>query len=121
MRESWPERAPPLRALGALSVGARAALPALLRDAAALEAARVLARDLGGADPERMTPGAFAAHVQAHFADSPVRVRVVDDRAAIARDYPLFAAVSRAADAVPRHTGTVAAGGGGSALLSILR
>lgn len=100
VRESFPAQATALRALGAL--GARAAL---LRDAAALEAARVLARDLGGADPERMTPAAFAAFVQAHFAESPVRVRVIDDGAAIARDYPLFAAVSRAADAVPRHRG----------------
>lgn len=105
MRESFPALAPRLRALGALGCAARAPLPALLRDAAALEAARIVTRDLGGADPERMTPGAFAAYVQAHFAESPVRVRVVDDHDAIAREYPLFAAVSRAADSVPRHRG----------------
>lgn len=112
IRESFPAQATPLRALGVLNCGARAPLAALLRDAVALEAGRAVARDLGGADPERMTPGAFAAYLQERFADSPVRVRVVDDRDVIAREYPLFAAVSRAADSVSRHRGKPRRGAG---------
>lgn len=65
-----------------------------------------VARDVGGADPERMTPLAAAELARELFASEPrVRVRVVQDRETLLEQYPLFAAVDRAAAATPRHRG----------------
>lgn len=68
-------------------------------------ARRGVARDIGGADPERMTPLRTAAYLRDVFAGSAVAVRVLDDRAALQREYPLLAAVDRAAASVERHRG----------------
>ncbi|XP_063825683.1 putative aminopeptidase W07G4.4 isoform X2 [Ostrinia nubilalis] len=107
IRESFPEQAHALAALGVYAEGGAAPLAALLREAAALEVARGLARDMGGADPERMSPRACAALLRGAFAGGPVRVRVLDDPRALQAQYPLLAAVSRAADSVDRHKGCV--------------
>ncbi|CAH2046188.1 unnamed protein product, partial [Iphiclides podalirius] len=106
VRESFPERLPRLRALGVWDCGVGAALPALLRDAVALERGRALARDIGGADPERMAPPRLARHVRDAFAAGAVRVSVLEGPELRAR-YPLLAAVARAADPVPRHRSCV--------------
>ena len=66
-----------------------------------------MARDIGGADPERMTPLRTAEYLRAQFAGSAVSVRVLDDRAVLEREYPLLAAVDRAAASVERHRGTI--------------
>ena len=70
---------------------------------AAVEAGRRLARDLAGAEPERMTPSAFASFCRDAFAGSQVEVAVVDDAGEIRRSYPLLAAVARASFGVERH------------------
>ncbi|PZC73216.1 hypothetical protein B5X24_HaOG209896 [Helicoverpa armigera] len=54
-----------------------------------------------------MTPLRVAAYLRETFAGSSVAVRVVEDRAVLAREYPLLAAVDRAAASVPRHRGCV--------------
>jgi len=70
----------------------------------AMEAGRVLARDLGGADPERMSPPNFAEFVQAAFAGLPqVKVTVQNDPEYLAKEYPLLHAVARASLPVKRH------------------
>ncbi|CAG4930281.1 unnamed protein product [Parnassius apollo] len=107
VRESYPERLPRLTALGVWAAALPAALQPLLRTAVALERGRALARDIGGADPERMSPPNVAKHVRDAFADSCVRVRVLDEPDELRRRYPLLAAVARAAHTVPRHRGCV--------------
>ncbi|KAI8423375.1 hypothetical protein MSG28_014374 [Choristoneura fumiferana] len=105
VRESFPAQAHRLAALGVYGEGV-GALQTLVREAAALELARGVSRDIGGADPERMTPAAVAAYVRGAFGPA-VRVRVLDDPAAIAKNYPLFEAVNRCANKVDRHKGCV--------------
>lgn len=71
---------------------------------------RGAARDIGGADPERMTPLRTAEFVRALFAPpSAVSVRVLDEPAELRRRYPLLAAVDRAAASVDRHRGDASA------------
>ncbi|KAI8423377.1 hypothetical protein MSG28_014374 [Choristoneura fumiferana] len=95
----------------AAAAGARRpVLPLQVRESFPAQAHRLAAlgvgvsRDIGGADPERMTPAAVAAYVRGAFGPA-VRVRVLDDPAAIAKNYPLFEAVNRCANKVDRHKG----------------
>ncbi|MFT5234843.1 MAG: leucyl aminopeptidase [Shewanella sp.] len=69
----------------------------------ALEAGRVLARDLCGAEPERMSAAAFADYCVAAYQDSGLKVSVIEDRDVLERDYPLLSAVGRSSFAVSRH------------------
>ncbi|XP_030019581.2 putative aminopeptidase W07G4.4 [Manduca sexta] len=107
IRESWPQRAHSVRAFGVYAEGIPTPLDVLLRDAVALEIARGLCRDIGGADPERMAPEGFARAVHEAFAGSAVRVREVSDEETLKREYPLLAAVDRGARAVPHHRARV--------------
>lgn len=61
---------------------------------------RAVARDIGGSDPERMSPTRTAEYVLAAFpaGSSGVKVQVIDDQDKIKKDYPLAAAVNRAAN-----------------------
>ncbi|CAH2065175.1 unnamed protein product, partial [Iphiclides podalirius] len=80
----------------------------VIRNAIALERARIVARDIGGGDPERMAPARIVDYVREAFDGvSNVTIKVVDDEAAIAKEYPLLAAVSRAANRVDRHKARV--------------
>lgn len=108
VRETFPELGHKVTALGVYAEGLQGSVDDLLREAVALEVARAAARDIGGADPERMTPLRTAEYVRALFGpSSAVRVRVMDERAQLEQHYPLLAAVDRAAAAVPRHRGCV--------------
>ncbi|XP_004922257.1 putative aminopeptidase W07G4.4 [Bombyx mandarina] len=76
----------------------------IVRNAIALERARVLARDIGGGDPERMSPIKIAEHLKSTFSGySNIEVRIVEDEDIINKDYPLLSAVSRAASHIDRH------------------
>lgn len=76
----------------------------VVRNAIALERARVFARDIGGGDPERMAPGKIVEYVKESFAgDSNITINVIDNEDLIAEDYPLLAAVARASSRVDRH------------------
>lgn len=79
-----------------------------VRNAIALEKSRVFARDIAGGDPERMTPANIASYVQTEFAgDSNIFIKIIDDQKIILEDYPLLAAVSRAANQIERHKARV--------------
>jgi leucyl aminopeptidase len=69
----------------------------------ALEAGRRLSRDLGGTEPERMAPAAFAQLCHERLKPEGVKVRVLDRRASLEREYPLMMAVARASVPVERH------------------
>ena len=58
---------------------------------------RYVARDLGGSDPERMAPPRVMEYVQTLFAKSSVSVQVIAGHDNFEREYPLMAAVNRAA------------------------
>jgi leucyl aminopeptidase len=75
----------------------------LLVTVQALERGRRLARDLDDADPERMHPSAFVDCCRSAFADGSVKLRVIEDLAVLARDFPLLMAVARGSLSVPRH------------------
>ncbi|WP_394147567.1 M17 family metallopeptidase [Shewanella atlantica] len=69
----------------------------------AIEAGRILARDLCGTEPERMSAPAFADYCIDAYRDSGLKVSVVEDRDVLERDYPLLSAVGRSSFAVSRH------------------
>jgi len=93
------------------------------RTAMGLEQGRCVARDIGGSDPERMTPERVVEYVEAvfehvvqedekeipvrlHYAPIKISVESEDDSPtpeAFRAKYPLLAAVNRAASVVPRH------------------
>jgi len=77
--------------------------------ARAIEAGRIVARDIGGSDPERMAAPRVADYVQDIFSDekTKVKVKTISDRAEFERSYPCYAAVDRCASKVPRHAGRV--------------
>jgi len=69
----------------------------LVNYARAIELGRVVGRDIGGSDPERMAPPRVAEYVQDLFQQTSDKVNVVKDLKQIEKDFPLFAAVNRAA------------------------
>ncbi|EDV22797.1 expressed hypothetical protein [Trichoplax adhaerens] len=73
----------------------------------AIESGRLVCRDIGGSDPERMAPPNAANYVQDVFKDTPVKVQVISDVETIGKEYPLFAAVNRCSETVPRHNGRI--------------
>ena len=57
-----------------------------------------MARDIGGGDPERMAAPRVEEYVRSVFANtSNIGIQVISDPATLAKDYPLMAAVNRAA------------------------
>jgi len=81
--------------------------PKLVELANALESGRLVYRDIGGSDPERMAAPRVAEYVEELFKDSPVQVEVLKDVHVLEKEYPCLAAVNRCANAVPRHQGRV--------------
>ncbi|XP_028851948.1 putative aminopeptidase W07G4.4 [Denticeps clupeoides] len=75
--------------------------------ATALESGRLVCRDIGGSDPERMAAPRVAEYVQELFKNTPVEVSVVSNLKALEKEYPCLAAVNRCASGVPRHQARV--------------
>eukprot|EP00698_Gefionella_okellyi_P024793 TRINITY_DN8842_c0_g1_i1.p1 TRINITY_DN8842_c0_g1~~TRINITY_DN8842_c0_g1_i1.p1 ORF type:complete len:527 (+),score=137.99 TRINITY_DN8842_c0_g1_i1:31-1581(+) len=73
----------------------------------AMEAGLLVARDVGGGDPEEMSPPMMAKYLTQAFAGTAVAVSVEADPAVIEREYPLAAAVGRASQHVERHRPTI--------------
>ncbi|KAJ3184799.1 hypothetical protein HDU85_001478 [Gaertneriomyces sp. JEL0708] len=69
----------------------------------AVEEGRRVAKDIGGADPERMAPLKAAEYIERAFAQSDIKINILKDLETIKREYPLLHAVSRAALPVSRH------------------
>ncbi|VDP44199.1 unnamed protein product [Soboliphyme baturini] len=94
--------------LGVWSCNGAAATKEMVDFATAVEAGRAVARDIAGSDPERMSPPNICDYLQSIFADSSsVRMKIVSDQNIIKEQYPLLAAVNRAANGIPRHEARV--------------
>ena len=99
-REASTPKIPPLKTLLLDPEGIQAGAD----EADAIEAGRVLARDIGSGDPERMTPLRLAeAVVAACQGVSGVQVQVISDVEFLKKEYPLLMAVARASMPVERH------------------
>jgi len=85
-------------------LGVWAAEGNLVQLASALEQGRLVCRDIGGSDPERMAAPRVEEYVKKTFKDSSVKVEVISDGDVLVKDYPLLAAVNRAARVTPRHS-----------------
>jgi len=82
----------------------------LLVIAQALESGRIVCRDIGGSDPERMAAPRVAQYLKDVFEkSSTVQVQVTAEQELIEEEYPLLGAVNRSAKGVPRHQGRVIA------------
>ncbi|CAG5123821.1 unnamed protein product, partial [Candidula unifasciata] len=69
----------------------------------ALESGRIVTRDIGGSDPERMAPPKVEEYLLEAFSGSSIVINVTSDVNLLQKDYPLLSAVNRAAHAVDRH------------------
>ncbi|XP_068627411.1 putative aminopeptidase W07G4.4 [Battus philenor] len=80
----------------------------IIRNAIALERSRILARDIGGGDPERMSPANIVEYIKNSFVGiANISINVIEDEEIIKKEYPLLAAVNRAASRVDRHKARV--------------
>ncbi|KYQ59810.1 Putative aminopeptidase W07G4.4 [Trachymyrmex zeteki] len=82
-------------------------LQGIVKLASALESGRYVARDIGGADPERMAPLRVEEYLAELFCGSNVTMQVISDQDTLLQEYPLFACVNRAASVIPRHAGRI--------------
>lgn len=74
----------------------------------AIEQAAVVARDIGGGDPERMAPPRMLEYCEQHFKPyDHINMTVISDQDEIAEKFPCFQAVNRATKNVPRHHGRI--------------
>lgn len=103
IREAIPSRAQKVTHLGVANLLRSPRGDEALRRAFAIEQGRIVCRDIGGSDPERMAPPRVAEYVQQVFKDTPVQVEVISDEKTLEKEYPLFAAVNRAARGIERH------------------
>merc|ERR1712142_192954 len=76
-----------------------------MNHALAIEKGRVVARDIGGTDPERMAAPKVEEYVQEVFKGTKVKVEVMKGQQFFETEYPCLAAVNRCASTVPRHDG----------------
>ena len=71
----------------------------LLKLVSAIELGRIVTRDIGGGDPERMTPQRIHEYVNEAFKSSDsVKITSIEGQDVFEKEYPLFAAVNRAAN-----------------------
>ncbi|XP_053947258.1 putative aminopeptidase W07G4.4 [Anastrepha ludens] len=77
----------------------------ILKEALLLESGRRIARDIGVGDPERMSPPRVESYV--NNALCSMNMKPIEDENALARGFPLFYAINRAARQVPRHRGCI--------------
>lgn len=77
----------------------------LVKLAQALDYGLSVAKDISEGDPERMAAPRVEEYVTAIFKDSNIKLNVVKGQDTFEKDYPLFAAVNRAASTVERHGG----------------
>jgi len=102
MRETSKEKA-----AGKLELLGWAGADSVLQQALIIEQGRVVCRDLGGSDPERMAAPRVEEYVTQCFAGTKVSVEVQKGQEFFEREYPCLAAVNRCASTVPRHDGRV--------------
>ncbi|CAH8560333.1 unnamed protein product [Heterobilharzia americana] len=98
VREMVPEKFPKAIRLGVMGTS-----DAVLNIAKAIEEGRILARDIGGSDPERMAAPKIAEYLE-NALNGLTGVTMTTEKIDV-KKYPLMAAVNRAASVVPRHDG----------------
>ncbi|EFO24712.1 aminopeptidase in chromosome V [Loa loa] len=76
---------------------------ALVELVKALDAAFTVCRDIGDSDPQRMSPPYVAEYIINAFNGTNISTRVISDISEIEREFPLMAAVNRAANNVKGH------------------
>jgi len=77
----------------------------VMEKALAIEKGRVVARDIGGSDPERMAAPRVEEYIEEVFRGTNVQVEVMKGQNFFESEYPCLAAVNRCASTVPRHDG----------------
>jgi len=100
MRETSKEKA-----AGKLEILGWTGSESVLQRALVVETGRVVCRDIGGSDPERMAAPRVEEYIKQCFAGTKVEVEVQKGQEYFEREYPCLAAVNRCASTVPRHDG----------------
>jgi len=103
VREAFPSKSQRVEILG-LDCPSSDSIRTL---ATALERGRIVGRDIGGSDPERMAAPRVEQYVQELFRNSSITVEVISDLPVLEKEYPLFSAVNRCANGINRHQGRV--------------
>merc|ERR1719474_1351588 len=99
MREAVKEKAIKISGLG------WAGEKSVMEQAHAMEAGRIVARDIGGSDPKRMAAPRVEEYVHEAFKGTKVKVEVMKGQEFFEKEYPCLAAVNRCASQHPRHDG----------------
>lgn len=107
VREALPEKEKKVSRLGVAYRAPEINSATLVETACSIEFGRLMARDIGGSDPERMSAANTAKYVTEIFKGTSVKVKVIEDREVFEKEYPLFAAVDRCATEVDRHAGRI--------------
>jgi len=102
VREQVPEKASKAKYIGVFGLE-----QSQLDLALALEAGRIVSRDVGGSDPERMAAARVEEYIRQTFENTNVKIEVVKGQTIFEKEYPCLAAVNRCATSVPRHDGRV--------------
>ncbi len=63
-----------------------------------IELGRIVARDIGGSDPERMNSENVLKYVENIFESTDIKMQVIEGQENFEKNYPCFAAVNRAAN-----------------------
>jgi len=109
VREALPDKSRKVSCIGVASTQLQSGEAAgqLIKDATGLEYGRIITRDIGGSDPERMAPSKVEDYLRETFNGTCVKMNVIAGHTSFVKDYPLFAAVDRCADTVHRHQGRI--------------
>lgn len=107
VREISQERCYKACQLGVWSPICSKKLQGIVKLASALESGRYVARDIGGADPERMAPPRVEQYLSELFWETNITMQVISDQETLLREYPLFSCVNRGASVIPRHAGRI--------------
>ena len=105
VREQVPEKASKVELLGIFGQGDN--INEKLDLAKALEAGRIVSRDIGGSDPERMAAPRVEEYVRKEFSGTGISIEVIKGQTMFEQEYPCLAAVNRCASGVERHDGRV--------------
>lgn len=105
-REDVPEKAQRIQNLY-ISWAQKDKVNELINTAKMLESGLFVARDIGGGDPERMSPPNVANYVEKAFTSGVIKVTIISNQDQFVNEYPLFAAVNRASRQVQRHQGRI--------------
>lgn len=103
IREAVPERATKISQLGVLMVDDNT--EDIVLKSQKLEIGRIIARDIGGSDPERMSAKNTEEYLKKALRGKNIDIKVIESHDIFKDKYPLLAAVDRCANGVERHRG----------------